>query len=165
MEIWDGYNIAGEKVGIDLIRGKKIPKDIFHCVVVIIVVHEDGTYLLMQRDYNKTVFPGKWETGASGCLQKGESFEEGAKRELLEETGILGENLIFMESFVKEEYQTIYKIYLHTCSSDKNSITLQQGETIDFKWVSKVELLGIVDTDEFISPSIELMKRIIMTQE
>lgn len=164
MEIWDGYNIQEEKVGVDLIRGEKIPVGLYHGVVVVIVLHEDRTYLLMRRDYNKAVFPGKWEAGASGCLQKGEDFAAGAKRELLEETGIRGEKLKLIETFIKEEYQTIYKIYLHRCSIDKKAITLQQGETIDFKWISKEELLNIIKTDEFISPSVELMKRLIMAQ-
>lgn len=165
MEIWDGYNIQEEKIGVDLIRGEKIPAGVYHGVVVIIVLHEDGTYLLMHRDFNKAVFQGMWEAGASGCLQKGEDFESGAKRELFEETGIAGDNLKLIDTYIKHEYQTIYKIYLHRCSIDKKDITLQQGETIEFKWVSKEELMEIIDSDNFISPSAERIKKLIKAQK
>ncbi len=158
MEIWDGYNEHEEKIGVDLIRGEKIPEGVFHAVVVVMVIHEDGTYLLMQRDFNKGVFPGMWEAGASGCVQKGETFQEAAKRELFEETGIAAENLRLIDTYIRREYQTIYKIYLHRCSIDKNAITLQEGETIGFKWVSRDELMRIIDTDNFLSPSAERIK-------
>lgn len=161
MEIWDGYNEQVEKIGVDLIRGEKIPEGVFHGVVVVMVVHEDGTWLLMKRDYNKLVCPGKWEAGASGCVQKGETFQEAAKRELFEETGIYGENLRLIDTYIRREYQTIYKIYLHKSSIDKKAITLQQGETIDFKWVQKDELMSIIDTDNFASPWAEGTKNII----
>jgi len=83
MEIWDAYNENEIKVGIDLIRGEKIDEGLLHAVVVIIVYHEDGTYLLMKRDWNKSKFPGLWEAGASGCVLKSESFLEAAKRDCL----------------------------------------------------------------------------------
>ena len=53
MELWDGYNENEEKIGVDIVRGEKISKGILHAVVDVIVYHEDGTFLLMQRDWNK----------------------------------------------------------------------------------------------------------------
>ena len=45
MELWDGYNENEEKIGIDIVRGSKIKKGVFHAVVNVIVYHDDGTYL------------------------------------------------------------------------------------------------------------------------
>ncbi|MCU9614982.1 NUDIX hydrolase [Caldibacillus lycopersici] len=55
---------------------------------VTIIVDESGRILLQQRTYPKEVWglPG-------GLMELGESTEETAKREVLEETGLLVENL------------------------------------------------------------------------
>lgn len=150
MELWDAYNENELKLDVNLIRGEKIPEGLFHVVVEVIVLHEDGTYLLVQRDWNKDKFPGLWEAGASGCVQKGETFEEGAKRELLEETGIVVDSLKLINSTINQYEQTIYKIYLCISNVDKESIVLQKGETIDFKWISAHELMNFIDSNCFV---------------
>lgn len=163
MELWDAYNENEIKVGIDLIRGEKIDEGLFHAVVVIIVYHEDGTYLLMQRDWNKAKFPGLWEAGASGCVLKSESFLEAAKRELLEETGIVSEDFKLIYSSINAEMNAFYKVFLCTCNIDKNNIVLQEGETIDFKWTSSKELINFIDSEYFINPSPKELKQYVMS--
>lgn len=153
MELWDAYNENEIKIGIDLIRGEKIDKGLLHAIVVIIVCHEDGTYLLMQRDWGKSMFPGLWEAGASGCVLKGESFLEAAKRELVEETGIISETLRFLYTSTNTDINVFYKMFLCNCNIDKSNIILQKGETIDFKWISSKELIEFIGTENFVNPS------------
>lgn len=162
MEIWDAYNEDEIKVGIDLIRGEKIDEGLLHAVVVIIVYHEDGTYLLMQRDWNKAKFPGLWEAGASGCVLKSESFLEAAKRELFEETGIISEDFKLIYSSTNAEMNAFYKVFLCSCNIDKNNIVLQKGETINFKWTSSEELINFIDSEYFINPSPKELKQYVM---
>lgn len=107
----------------------------------------------MQRDWNKSKFPGLWEAGASGCVLKGESFLEIAKRELAEETGIKATSLKFIYSSTNAEINVFYKVFLCKCNIDKNHIILQKGETIDFKWVSGSELIEHISSEELINPS------------
>ncbi len=76
MEIWDAYYEDGSLAGCDLIRGEKIPDGLYHLVSEVIVRHNDGDFLVMQRDYYKKVYPGLYEATASGCALKGESAEE-----------------------------------------------------------------------------------------
>jgi 8-oxo-dGTP diphosphatase len=45
---------------------------LFHLVSEIIVKHEDGMYLLMQRDWKKPNSPGLYEATAGGSALKGE---------------------------------------------------------------------------------------------
>lgn len=141
MEIWDAYTLDGTLAGVDLIRGEAIPKGLRHGVVDIFVMHEDGTILMMQRDWNKDGYPGYWESGAGGSILKGETFLEGAKRELLEETGIWAEELEKIYRSVSEE--TIYQGYLCRTDIPKDSITLQEGETIAYRWVKQDEFMKI----------------------
>ena len=85
MEIWDAYREDGTMAGCDLVRGRKIPKGLYHLVCEVLVKHKDGTYLLMQRDWKKKNYPGLYEATSSGCALKGESSYEAAIRELKEE--------------------------------------------------------------------------------
>ena len=51
-ELWDAYYPDGTLAGVDLTRGEKIPDEYRHAVAEVFVAHEDGTVLLMQRDFN-----------------------------------------------------------------------------------------------------------------
>ena len=59
---------------------------------------------------------------------------------MFEETGIKADELIFEFTEISEEKQTIYNLYLCFTNCDKTGITLQDGETIAFKWLSYDEL-------------------------
>ena len=76
MELWDAYKSDGTLAGSTLVRGEKIPEGLCHAVSEVFVMHEDGSILLMQRDFNKPNYPGCWESGAGGAVKKGESFEK-----------------------------------------------------------------------------------------
>ena len=146
MELWDAYDINFNKIdGITLTRGSKIPEGLFHLVCNIVVKHIDGTYLLMKRDLNKHL-GGYWQLTAGGSAIKGESSLECGIRELFEETGIKVTNLCEVGRDVNHQRHNIYVEYYVEVDVDKNSVTLQEGETIDFKWVSKEELKTIYKT-------------------
>ncbi len=143
-ELWDCYdkdfNIVEGKV---LIRGQEasFSFDEYHLVCDVAVRHVDGTYLLMQRDFNKEGYPGKWEFTAGGSALKGESPLECAKRELLEETGLVADSIHEVGKITVAKNHSHYVVYMATISCAKDSVVLQEGETIDFKWVEKAELL------------------------
>ena len=148
MEIWDAYYKDGTLAGIDLIRGEAIPQGLYHMVCEVLVRHEDGDYLLMQRALNKEPHPGKFETSAGGSALKGEDRFACIKRELREETGICEENFTELGRFVFEDRQCIFYTFLCITSCDKNSITLQEGETISYRWLSEKEFMEFIRSDE-----------------
>ena len=151
MEFWDAYWPDGTKAGVDLVRGKPVPPQYRHAVAEILVMHTDGTFLLTQRDYRKPNYPGCWEASAGGSILKGESFLEGAKRELLEETGIHADDLEALYQDVAET--AIYLGYLCVTDVPKDAITLQEGETMAFRWVSREALREILAGPDCISNS------------
>lgn len=139
-ELWDAYdNNFNKLANITLVRGEKIPDGIFHLVCEIAVKHKDGQYLLMQRDSSKH-YGGMWELTAGGSALKGESAMDCAIRELKEETGICCEELIEIGRVVHYEHHSIYVQYLCYTECEKDSILLQEGETMAYKWVDKEEL-------------------------
>ena len=150
MELWDGYDIDGNKLDIDLVRGEPIPDGVYHLVAEVLVRHTDGSYLVMRRDSEKKQYGGYWEVGAGGSVLKGETALEGAKRELFEETGIRAQNLEYLSTLV--EKNILFATYLCTTGWSKKGIVLQAGETIDFFWLSHAQLLDFMDTPEFAPP-------------
>ena len=154
MELWDAYDGSFQKIdGITLVRGEEssIPEGIYHIVVCILVRHVDGQYLLMRRSENKT-YPLYWEATAGGSVLQGESAFEGALRELREETGVITDTLEEMDHFVRDETHSAYYEYVCVTGCDKDSIVLQEGETCDYKWVDKKELLAMGE-DELLTQS------------
>ncbi|MBQ7060040.1 MAG: NUDIX hydrolase [Firmicutes bacterium] len=141
MELWDAYDAQFRKIeGVTLVRGEPVPARLFHLATDILVRHTDGNYLLMQRDWRKN-FGGTWEATAGGSALKGESALECALRELQEETGIVSDHLDEVGRVVGRD--TVYVEYLCVTDCAKDSIRLQEGETIAYRWVSQSELLGM----------------------
>ena len=141
MEIWDAYDKDFRRIPhLSLIRGEPIPEGVFHLVCDVIVRHTDGSYLLMLRDKSKK-HGGMWEATAGGSALQNESPLECAARELREETGIVPDSLTEVGRL--RSHDTFYVEYLCITSCGKDSITLQEGETIDYSWVSKSELLSM----------------------
>lgn len=150
MEIWDAYYRDGTRAGKELIRGEKIPAGLYHMGCEVLVRHTDGTFLLMQRDWQKSGYPGWLEATAGGAAQKGEEPLDCIRRELYEETGIRGENFEPVGCHISDAGQGICWSYLCVTAWDKTAITLQEGETVAFKWVSEAEFLAFVNSDQVI---------------
>ncbi len=139
-ELWDAYDAKLNKIGdVTLVRGEDVPDGYFHLVSEIIVKHTDGSYLIMQRDMRKHL-GGMWEATAGGSALQGENPLTCAQRELREETGIEASELIEIGRVLHHSHKTYYVDYLCVTDVDKNSIVLQEGETMDYKWVTADEL-------------------------
>lgn len=150
MEIWDGYFRDGTLANVDLIRGEKLPKGIYHLVCEVLVRHIDGDYLLMQRDSSKSNYGGRYEATAGGSALKGEDKVSCIKRELLEETGISADNFEELGLFIFDHDNCIFYTFLCVTDCDKRSVILQHGETMSYKWVNEKEFTDFVNLGEMI---------------
>lgn len=144
---------------IILVRGEPIPDGAYHLVCEIIVKHTDNTYLLMRRDRKKHR-GGMWELTAGGAAVKGEPPLMAANRELKEETGIESQTLKEMKRIVHEKHQSLYIEYLCVTNCKKDAITLQEGETIEYKWVDRNFLLEIDEQEMAAERTLQLMKEL-----
>ncbi len=160
IEIWDAYDRQFNKIeNVRLVRGEVVPEGLYHLVCEIIVKHTDGTYLLMQRDYKKHL-GGMWELTAGGSALTNETPIACALRELKEETGIESSNLQEIGRIIHDGHRSIYVEYLCITDLDKNAVILQEGETVDFKWVDKTALLEIGMDALASSRAIKLVKKL-----
>lgn len=143
-EYWNGRNADGSLSGVTLVRGEPIPAGQYHLVCEVLVQHTDGDYLLMRRDPQKEAYPGWYEATAGGSALCGEDADECIRRELREETGIT--DGAFTKVAVCTTEDTIYHTYLCVTDADKSAVTLQQGETDEYRWVRETEFLAFLRT-------------------
>ena len=119
----------------------------YHMVVDILVQHVDGTFLLTKRDMSKDVYPGYWEASAGGSALAGEEPLEAAKRELFEETGLTALSMELVSHTFRDTSHSMFYSYLAVVDSDKDSVILQEGETVDYKWVDNLGFIEYVESD------------------
>lgn len=150
MEIWDGYYKDGTPANVDLIRGEPVPDGLYHLVCEVLVRHIDGDYLLMQRDLNKDMYAGFYEATAGGSALKGENKFDCIKRELFEETGILCDKFEEIAYNAFEDGKSLFHSFLCSVDCDKQSVKLQKGETVSFKWISEDEFIEFIHSGKMI---------------
>lgn len=153
MERWDAYDRDGNLLGYDLVRGEEAPTDAWHKTVGIYPVTEDGRMLVTRRHPEKP-FGLQWEvTGGAVC--KGEDEVQGAVRELLEETGLVirAEQLIRIGVEDRENprgYNTLYHTFLTFFDPSRQSIRMQEGETVEYRLMPYEEFCEFVLTEAYV---------------
>lgn len=69
-------------------RGEVHARNWNHRAVHIFVTNQQGELFLQKRSHLKDREPGKWDSSAAGHLDAGESYDEAARREIVEELGV-----------------------------------------------------------------------------
>ena len=86
-EIFDVVNESDEIIGQSP-RSEVHRLGLKHRAVHVLVFNSDGEVFLQKRSMKKDCFPGVWDSSASGHLDRGESYDVCAVRELREELGL-----------------------------------------------------------------------------
>ncbi len=143
MELWDLLDKDRRPLGVTHPRGRQypMPRGTYHVVVTVFTVASDGRLLLTRRSPEKHMYPGYLEV-TGGSAVAGEDSLTAALRELSEETGIDGrrarggEGLDFLATV--REPSGFMDCYLARLAdpSDAIALTLQEGETVGYEWVS-----------------------------
>lgn len=151
-EMWDAYDENEKKLGYEIPRSmaKSLPEGVYHVVVYVYTISNEGKFLVTQRSKNKTNAL-KWEV-TGGSILSGEIAPVGAVRELLEETGIQKkqEELIPLYDYTDHTRHCIYHAYINIVGKD-TKITLQQGETMNYQWLSYEEFVELILSERFVS--------------
>ena len=86
-ELVDIIDDAGRTVGVisrGEMRGQRLP----HRCVYVFIFNQRGEIFIHLRTPTKDVYPSHWDVAVGGVLAAGETFAEGAKREVREEVGL-----------------------------------------------------------------------------
>ena len=86
-EIFDVVNESDEVVGQNT-RREVHRLGLKHRAAHVLVFNRRGELFLQKRSLKKDTFPGAWDSSTSGHLDRGESYDACAVRELREEIGL-----------------------------------------------------------------------------
>jgi len=165
MEKWDMYTRDGKVTGITINRGEATPDGLYHLGCEVLVRHEDGSILCMKRAMSKQDYPGWFEATVGGAALAGEDKIQCIKRELREETGIVCDDFCEIGCHISDEDRGILYNFVCTVNCDKDSITLQEGETEDYKWMTEAEFSAFVNSGEMIQPQKKRLTDYFMTMK
>lgn len=139
METWDLFDIERQPLHKTHRRGEKLNYGEYHIDVEIWTIDSGNNVLVTLRDPQKENYPDKWESTGGSALA-GETSRQAAVRELCEETGITAgeDELVYLGTHL--EQAAFVDIYLLRRDTPVSQLTMQEGETVDARWISLEEL-------------------------
>lgn len=123
-------------------------------VEVAAVILRDGPLMLVTRRPEGTFFGGWWEW-PGGKLEPGETLEQCARRELLEETGLEAEDLSVFDT-VRAEYpgRTVHM----TCFIGRRRAgSVARPDGLEHRWLTPPEVKAL----RFLEPNLPVLQRLI----
>lgn len=149
VEIWDIVDENGVLTGKTTLRGRcRLSAGEYHLVVHIWIVSSDGKFLIQRRADDKKLMPGEW-AATGGAAISGEDSFTAAKRELFEELGIPSDKQRLKKLLRIKRRNSLLDVWGITDNTPENRLILQQSEVAEAKWVSKSELLRMIDKGKF----------------
>ena len=115
----------------------------FECPAVGIIARKNGQYLMIHQ-YRFIVDEYVWAI-PSGGVEKGESLEAAASRELLEETGWQSKKIIHLFGYYPSYGATDQRFELFLAEDlEHANIAFDTGEVLRTGWFSRQELIDMV---------------------
>lgn len=147
-EYWDLYDEKRNLLERTIKRGDLFAEGEYYVCCEIWVQSSNGLLLITQRHPNKKA-GGLWEFTGGG-VHAGEITKQAAVRELKEELGITIEEseLHLIEVYKHKNY--FMDIFTLKKDLEIKNLVLQTNEVIDAKWVSKEELMKMIEENEVV---------------
>ena len=137
-------------------RGEMRAQRLRHRSVFVLVRSSAGDVLVHRRSEEKDVWPGRWDLAAGGVLASGESYADGARRELAEELGVT--DVMFQRlgagRYEDDAVSEVSEVYGVTWDG---AVRFADGEVVEARWVTPSELVELVATAPFVPDSIRLV--------
>lgn len=163
-EYIDVLDENGVKTGEILTRKEVHSKGLWHRAIVVAIINEKNEILLQQRSINKDKNAGLWDISVAGHISSGQDAVSAAIREINEEVVVDVEAKVSVTDFrymfsyrVSQEFSKDYienQFYdffiLRKNGIRKENIRMQESEVQAVKFVSLIELEGILQTNDIV---------------
>lgn len=111
-------------------------QSLLHRAVLVLVFNAENKVYLQKRSKSKLVYPGRWDLSATGHVQRGESCEDAALREVYEELGLTLTRLKLKQELPASsetgfEFITLYTAGRVTETPRPNPDELEDGHFFD----------------------------------
>ena len=156
MELLDLYDDNGNLLGITIKRGEKFSKGNI-MLNIIFIRNSEGDFLIQKTSKEK----GLLYSSTGGHVVHNELPINAIKRELQEELGlnINYEDIKEIDVVKHPNRPCIINLYLLEKNIDLNNLTLQKEEVSSVMWLSKEDVLALIDNDKFIGSHGYLFKK------
>jgi len=152
MEKWDLYNENGEKLGRTILRGEELKQDEYHLSVHIWILNDENKFLIQKRSASKKKFPNMWSM-TGGAVLSGETSENACIREVFEELGIWLNFKDLNKLGIIKRKNCLVDVWVAYKNCDIETLTLQEEEVSDVKWMDIAEIKELLQNGEF-TPSV-----------
>jgi len=139
-------------------RAKRLP----HRSTYILVFNSRGEIYIQKRTRTKDVFPGYYDPAAGGVVLSGESYLEGALRELEEEMGIRGAPLQSLFEFYHSDANSRVWGAAFRCVYD-GEVTLQEEEVESGAFMGVDEVFRAAATEPYTPDGLYVLQRYVDT--
>jgi isopentenyl-diphosphate delta-isomerase len=126
--------------------------------VRIVLRDQKGRFLSQKRSMKKDTFAGMWTVAASGHVDEGETWDEAARRETMEEIGVSADlklvgDFVFKNDEGNKKIRQIIYVYEGVIDSAMQ-FALEKDEVEDIKWYGLDELTSLMqETPDEFTPS------------
>lgn len=122
-------------------RSRVRAENLHHAATAVLVRDGRGRVYVHRRSPGKDVYPGLLDFCAGGVIQAGEEPIESAVREVAEELGVTGVELVPVGEDVYADDRTSYRAFLYAATYD-GPIRWQPEEVVEGNWVDAEDLLA-----------------------
>lgn len=135
-------------------RARRLP----HRSTYILVFNSQGELYVQKRTLTKDVYPGYYDPVTGGVVLAGETYEQGAVRELAEEMGIREVPLTWLFEFYFADDRTRVWGGVFSCVYD-GIIIPQEEEVESVSLMTTAEILQRAQTELFTPDGLYVMQR------
>ncbi len=130
-----------------------------HRAVFVVVASSGAEVLVHRRSRDKDIWPGWLDLAVGGVLMSGETYDEGARREVLEEIGVESPHLEAFDAGKPQVYEDSAVRLLGRCFLLRHDgpFEFYDGEIDEAWWVPIVDLENTVRTEKFLPDSVALV--------
>lgn len=127
-------------------------------LAIILIKDNNNNHFVARRSYDKPQYPGAL-CHVGGCVQSGETYEQGFLRELQEETGIdathMNYSLLgYLNPFVDScnGYAAVYEVTV-----DDLAIHYNKDDFVEAFWLSSLQIKKLIGDGDLITPNFPLL--------
>lgn len=160
MELIDVVDENGNLTGEVATRNEIHTKGLWHKIIVVAVIDENGHILMQQRAKTVETNPLKWDVTSAGHIQAGQTSKDAAIRELSEEVRVkvneddLHYLLTYKNKKILENYldNQFYDCYLVKQKNiDMNKIKMQESEVEQVKICNLNEVKEMIENEQVVA--------------
>lgn len=145
LEIFDIYDLNGKVTGKTAVKGTKCTGNDYYLGVHVYIYNSNCEFLIQKRAGDKDFRPNQWEV----LLEHAMTSEKGidtAIRGVQEELGLTcsKEQFSFLSQIVWKQFHHLIDIFFLQADISVNDIIIQTQELSEVKWISKEEMLAMV---------------------